>query len=145
MKPVASKVSTGWCANETSGDCDARVAAWYAGIPESDIFISVVVSGEIRRGVERLRPRDPRQAEALDRWLQEVERSFAERILPIDARVADVWGRIVTAAPAAQFAHPTTCPANPIVTPAWTQWPSVASRPGSKKTACCTIMIRPIH
>ena len=75
--------------------CDARVAAWYAGIPEADLFISVIVAGELRKGVERLRRRrDPRQAEALDRWLREIERSYAYRVLPIDARVADVWGRI---------------------------------------------------
>ena len=74
--------------------CDARVAAWYAGIPEADLFISVIVAGEIRRGVERLRRRDPLQAESLDRWLREIEQSYDDRVLPIDARVADVWGRI---------------------------------------------------
>ena len=74
--------------------CDARVAAWYAGIPEADLFISVIVAGELRKGVERLRRRDPPQAEALDRWLREIERSYADRVLPIDARVADVWGRM---------------------------------------------------
>ena len=74
--------------------CDARVAAWYAGIRDADLFISVLVTGEIRRGLERLRPRDPRQAAALDRWLQQIERSYADRILPIDAEVADVWGRV---------------------------------------------------
>ena len=74
--------------------CDARVAAWFAGTREADLFISVIVAGEIRRGVERLRPRDPRQAKALDRWLREIEGFYADRILPIDARVADLWGRI---------------------------------------------------
>ena len=74
--------------------CDARVVAWYAGTREADLFISVLVAGEIRRGVERLRRRDPRQAETLERWLQEVERSYADRVLPIDARVADVWGQV---------------------------------------------------
>ena len=39
-------------------------------------------------------PRDPRKAEALECWLQEVERAFAERILPIDTRVAGLWGRM---------------------------------------------------
>ena len=80
--------------------CDARVAAWYARIPEADLFISVVVTGEIRKGVERLRPRDPRQAEIFARWLQEIQWSYADRILPIDARVADVWGRISAIRPA---------------------------------------------
>ena len=30
--------------------CDARVAAWYASIADEDLFISVLVLGEIRKG-----------------------------------------------------------------------------------------------
>lgn len=74
--------------------CDARVAGWYAGIEDADLYLSVLVTGEIRKGIESARPRDPRKAEVLEYWLQEVERAFAERILPIDARVADLWGRM---------------------------------------------------
>ena len=72
---------------------DARVTAWYAAARNDDLFISVLVVGEIRKGVERVRPRDPRQADALERWLEELMHSFADRILPIDSRIADVWGR----------------------------------------------------
>ncbi len=72
--------------------CDARVAAWYASLEDSDLFPSVLVTGEIRKGIELGRPRDSRQAGALERWLREVERSFGDRILPVDARVADAWG-----------------------------------------------------
>ena len=74
--------------------CDARVAGWYAGIEDAGLYLSVLVTGEIRKGIESARPRDPRKAEVLERWLQEVERAFAERILPIDTRVADLWGRM---------------------------------------------------
>ena len=73
---------------------DSRVAAWYSAARNDDLFISVLVVGEIRKGVERVRPRDPRQADALERWLEELMHSFADRILPIDSRTADVWGRI---------------------------------------------------
>lgn len=76
------------------GRGDARVAAWYAAARNDGLFISVLVVGEIRNGVERVRPRDPRQADALERWLEELMHSFADRILPIDSRIADVWGRI---------------------------------------------------
>ena len=74
--------------------CDSRVAGWYAGIEDAGLYLSVLVTGEIRKGIESARPRDPRKAEVLECWLQEVERAFAERILPIDARVADLWGRM---------------------------------------------------
>lgn len=52
----------------------------------------MLVSGEIRKGIERVRPRDERKAAALERWLREVERTFGDRILPVDAGVADIWG-----------------------------------------------------
>ena len=76
------------------GRCNGRVAAWFAGVRDADLFISVIVTGEIRKGVERLRRRDPRQAETLERWLEEIVQSYADRVLPIDARVADAWGRL---------------------------------------------------
>jgi predicted nucleic acid-binding protein len=53
-----------------------------------------LVLGEIRKGVERARPNDPAQARALEKWLTDVIKSFAERILPIDQAVADEWGRM---------------------------------------------------
>ena len=81
------------------GRCNARVAAWFAGVRDADLFISVVVTGEIRKGVERLRRRVLRQAEALERWLEEIMQSYADRVLPIDARVADAWGRLGAARP----------------------------------------------
>jgi len=74
--------------------CDRHVAAWYAAVEEDALFLSVVTLGEFRRGVARLRPRDPRHAEALDRWLAEIRRAFGTRILPVDQAVADVWGQM---------------------------------------------------
>lgn len=74
--------------------CDPNVAAWYASIDDDDLYLSVLVLGEIRRGVERARARDRVRAEALDRWLTAVTGAFAGRILAIDAAVADAWGRM---------------------------------------------------
>ena len=74
--------------------CDARVAAWYAGIKDTDLFLSVMVTGEIRKGIELVRSRDRPTAVALERWLRDVERAFGRRILPVDARVADTWGKM---------------------------------------------------
>ena len=74
--------------------CNAGVTRWFAGVRDGDLFTSVVVTGEIRQGIERLRRRDSRQAGNLERWLEEVVMSYADRILPIDGRVADAWGRL---------------------------------------------------
>jgi predicted nucleic acid-binding protein len=74
--------------------CDQHVAAWYESIADADIYLSVLVVGEIRKGIERARPNNPAQARALEKWLADVIRSFAERILLIDQAVADEWGRM---------------------------------------------------
>lgn len=73
---------------------EPRVRAWLRSVPSTDLFLSVLVPGEIRRGIERLRRTDPAQAAALDGWLNELDRRFADRILPVDRRVADLWGRL---------------------------------------------------
>lgn len=74
--------------------CDPRVAAWYASIADEDLFLSTLVLGEIRKGVELVRPRDAGKAEALENWLREVETAFDGRVLGIDNAVSDQWGRM---------------------------------------------------
>jgi hypothetical protein len=74
--------------------CDRHVAAWYRDIRDDDLFLSVLVIGEVRHGIERLRPKNQRRAAALEDWLQEILTSFGERVLPVDERVAQVWGRM---------------------------------------------------
>jgi toxin FitB len=37
---------------------DPKAQAWLASVPEADLYLSVLVVGEIRQGVERLRRRD---------------------------------------------------------------------------------------
>jgi predicted nucleic acid-binding protein len=76
------------------GRCDANVARWYASIDDRQIYLSVLVLGEIRKGVERVRPGDLALARVLEQWLDTVIGSFPERILPVDQSVADEWGRL---------------------------------------------------
>ncbi|HEY7297389.1 MAG TPA: type II toxin-antitoxin system VapC family toxin [Xanthobacteraceae bacterium] len=79
--------------------CNGNVAAWYDSIDEAAIYLSVLVLGEIRKGVERARPTNPDRAHALEQWLTKVAMSFAERILPIDRAIADEWGRMGASRP----------------------------------------------
>jgi predicted nucleic acid-binding protein len=74
--------------------CDARVLGWYASIADEDIFLSTLVLGEIRKGVERARVRDAGKAAALERWLRDVRAAFGGRVLGVDDAVADQWGRM---------------------------------------------------
>ena len=75
------------------GRAHPRVLAWFESVNDFEIHLSVLAVGEIRRGIERVRAKDPKQATALDRWLQRLTRDHADRILPVDRRVAEQWGR----------------------------------------------------
>jgi toxin FitB len=80
--------------------CDQHVAAWFASIDDADIYLSVLVLGEIRKGIERARRTNPAQARALEKWLSTVRQSYGERVLPIDRIVADEWGSMSALRPA---------------------------------------------
>ena len=70
------------------------VVAWLSSVRSGELYISVLVVGEIRQGVERLRRRDPAQAEAFDAWLERLLRDYAERVVPVNAEIAEEWGRM---------------------------------------------------
>jgi predicted nucleic acid-binding protein len=62
------------------------------GIP---LFLSAIMIGELRQGVEAVRHRgDLAQATRLSRWLGTVTRDYADTILPFDEEIAQVWGRL---------------------------------------------------
>jgi predicted nucleic acid-binding protein len=73
--------------------CNPNVAGWYQSIADASLYLSVLVIGEIRKGVEIVRLKDAAQATALENWLIAVDRAFGERILPVDRVVAHEWGR----------------------------------------------------
>lgn len=71
-----------------------HVLAWYQRNVAAHAYVSVLVLGEIRQGVERIRPRDADRAEALERWLERLVAGYRDRILPVSAEVAQEWGRL---------------------------------------------------
>lgn len=73
---------------------DANVAAWAEASDRRDWYLSVLTLGEIRKGIEKLRPRDPERASAFDRWLETLYREFGDRLVEIDGQVAEEWGRL---------------------------------------------------
>lgn len=73
---------------------NANVRRWFDSLDEDAIYLSVLVSGEIRRGIEGIRRRDSRAAAALEGWLANLIRAHSDRVLPVDAAVADEWGRL---------------------------------------------------
>lgn len=73
---------------------DPNVRAWLASVPEADLYVSVLVVGEIRQGIERLRRRDPAQAAPYETWLSALLHGFADRLVPVTADVCEEWGRL---------------------------------------------------
>jgi predicted nucleic acid-binding protein len=73
---------------------NAGVIDWLAEADEDRVFISAVTIAEIRYGIERL-PRGVRR-DRLNAWLtDDLPFRFENRILPIDAKVGDCWGRVM--------------------------------------------------
>ncbi len=78
---------------------NAHLRRWFGGVSVDEIYLSALVVGELRRGIELMRRRDTKQAAALERWLTRVTIDHAERILPVDGPVADLWGRLTAKRP----------------------------------------------
>jgi predicted nucleic acid-binding protein len=71
-----------------------RVVDWFDSVPASRVFLSVMVIGELRQGVERLSRRDPARAEAIGQWLGQLLTTYGDRIAPVTTEVAETWGRL---------------------------------------------------
>ena len=69
------------------------LAAWILSVDEEICFLSVLTTGEIRKGINLL-PASARRS-LLEVWLErELSARFSGRILAIDRGVADKWGQL---------------------------------------------------
>jgi hypothetical protein len=74
---------------------DAGLMRWMASADEDRVFLSVISLAELRYGVERM-PTGTRRSR-LERWLRdELPLRFERRILAVDDKVAEAWGRTVS-------------------------------------------------
>jgi len=74
--------------------------AWMESADEDRIFISVVSLAELRYGVDRMAA--GRRRNRLEQWLRhQLPLRFENRILPVDTKVAEAWGRTVSQSEAA--------------------------------------------
>ncbi len=96
-------MATGWLVDTNviselrRRDPDANVRAWFAQRPATELYLSVLTLGEIRKGVEALT--DSGRRTVLREWLErELPVFFADRLLPIDAGVAHQWGQLLAKA-----------------------------------------------
>lgn len=68
------------------------VVKWLTDFRGDELFISVVSLGEIQRGIEKKRVSDPAFAESLTRWVEDLQRFYTDRILPVTPAIARRWG-----------------------------------------------------
>ncbi len=78
---------------------DAGVRRWMATHIDDELWLSVLVVGELRRGVALIRQRDPNAATSLETWLDRLLEQYEDRILPVTIRVAQRWAAITVPDP----------------------------------------------
>jgi len=71
---------------------DGGVMAFLSAADATALFLSVLSLGELRKGVAAKRRSDPVAADRLGVWVDGIETTFVDRILPVDAPVARLWG-----------------------------------------------------
>ena len=77
-----------------------ELVAWLARQNDADLYLSVVTLGEIERGIARQDLLDPGFARDLRDWMTRTMQLFADRLLPVDAHSARIWGQL-----SAQLGH----------------------------------------
>ena len=69
----------------------AQVRAWFQAHRTEEFWLSVLVVGELRRGVELVARRDHAAASALRAWLDSTVHDYSDRILPVTLAVSERW------------------------------------------------------
>jgi predicted nucleic acid-binding protein len=78
---------------------NVNVIGWLQRVPSTDLFLSVITVGEIRKGIELKRKTGAADAARLEAWLQALSLHYRSRLLVFDEPVADQWGRLMAAHP----------------------------------------------
>ena len=79
--------------------CNPGLRKWYEQVEDENLFISVLSLGEVRKGIEGVRKKEPAQAIAIEAWLNSVNETSRARILKVSAEVAEKWGRFAALRP----------------------------------------------
>jgi len=78
---------------------DANVLSWFRRTDPAALYFSVLTLGEIAKGTEAIARRDPAAGHALRDWLDGLRRQYADRLIAIDADIAETWGRLSAVRP----------------------------------------------
>jgi toxin FitB len=70
------------------------VIRWFEAAPPSSLYLSCLTIGEIRLGIERLRYHHAEAALAIEDWLGRLRGGYGDRVVAVDAGMAETWARI---------------------------------------------------
>ena len=90
--PVAYLLDTNVLSETRKKKADAGVIAFLQATDSSALYVSALSIGELLKGIVLKGRADRAAAKALAEWLEGLEAGFADRILPIDAVAARLWG-----------------------------------------------------
>lgn len=71
-----------------------ELRVFLADADDSSLFLSALTIGELHKGIALKRKSDPSSAAMLLAWVDEIERSFSDRIIPVDTAVSRLWGEL---------------------------------------------------
>lgn len=75
--------------------CDPNLLKWAQSTASEQHFLSLLTFGEIRKGIEMLRRRSPRQCDAFESWLRQLQQQYRDNVLPVSESVIDRWGHLM--------------------------------------------------
>ena len=67
------------------------VLEWFGSKSDAQLYLSAVTLGELQAGVEMTRRQDETKAEAIERWVDQIESAW--NVLPLDGRAFRIWAR----------------------------------------------------
>ncbi len=70
------------------------VMEWLSGLESGWTFLSAVTLGELQVGVEKTRRQDPRKADEIERWIDQLAAAY--EVLPMDAQCFREWARAMS-------------------------------------------------
>jgi toxin FitB len=69
------------------------VVAWVEAREDAQLFVSAVTIGEIQAGIELTRDRYAEKAKEIERWLDQVSRSF--NVVPMGGETFRIWAKLM--------------------------------------------------
>lgn len=73
-----------------------RVRHAVEALSSEELFLSVISSGEIAKGIGLLK--DGKKKDQLRDWIAALEQHYADRLLPIDLETSHIWGELTAVA-----------------------------------------------